>query len=378
LKFSLEKKDKQSQARAGRIDTFHGKILTPIFMPVGTQGTVKTLTPKDLIDNNVQIILSNTYHLYLRPGIQLISQFGGLHNFMGWQSPILTDSGGFQVYSLSELRNISERGVKFQSHLDGSRHLFTPENVVDIQRHIGSDIMMALDECTPYPCSFEYTEKSINLTTKWAERALNYWHKNPALYGYQQALFAIVQGSIYKELREKSVKDLVNLDFPGYAIGGLAVGEPKSEMLEITDFCASFLPRNKPRYLMGVGTPEDILECIERGIDMFDCVIPTRNARNGTVFTTKGKVVIKAAKYKQDENPIDSNCLCYTCKNFSRAYIRHLFNVNEILGLQLATLHNIHFYLWLVTEARKQIIKDEFYDWKNKMLNNWSTQNQLN
>ncbi len=375
MKFTLEKTDNHSNARAGKIDTAHGSINTPIFMPVGTQGTVKTLTPKELIETNVQIILGNTYHLYLRPGHELISDFGGLHKFINWQKPILTDSGGFQVYSLTELRKISEEGVKFQSHIDGSRHLFTPENVVQIQQHIGSDIMMVLDECTPYPCDFEYAEKSMHMTTKWAQRAHDTWSSNPGIHGYAQSLFAIVQGSTFKELREISAKDLINLDFPGYAIGGLAVGEPKEDMLEITKFCAEILPTDKPRYLMGVGTPEDLLNCIERGIDMFDCVMPTRNARNGTVFSTNGKIVIKAAKYKKDEKPIDDNCNCYTCKNFSRAYLRHLFNVNEILGLKLSSLHNIHFYLWLVTEARKQIFNDNYLNWKNKMIIQMSTKN---
>jgi len=369
LRFTLEYTDSKTKARAGTFDTAHGIIQTPIFMPVGTQGTVKTLTPKDLTDNDVQIILGNTYHLYLRPGQQLISKFGGLHNFMNWKKPILTDSGGFQVYSLSDLRKITDEGVSFQSHIDGSKHFFTPENVVDIQRHIGSDIMMVLDECTPYPCSFEYAENSTSLTSKWARQAFEHWNKSSAIHDHSQALFAIVQGSVFKELREKSIKDLLNYEFPGYAIGGLAVGEPKSELHEMTDFCTDRLPEDKPRYLMGVGTPEDLLNCIERGIDMFDCVIPTRNARNGTVFTANGKVVIKAAKYKLDKNPIDNECLCYTCQNFSRSYIRHLFNVKEILGLKLATLHNIHFYLWLVGEARKQIFENNFSVWKKNMIN---------
>lgn len=378
MKFRLERKDNKSGARAGIISTHHGEIFTPIFMPVGTQGTVKTLTPKELIENSVQIILGNTYHLYLRPGHELISQFGGLHKFMNWDLPILTDSGGFQVYSLNDLNKISEEGVKFRSHLDGTSHLFTPENVIEIQQNIGSDIMMMLDECTPYPCEYEYAKKSAERTSRWAERGLNYWQKNPSIHGYPQALFAIVQGSIYKELREKSASELMDINFPGYAIGGLAVGEPKSEMLEISKFCTEILPEDKPRYLMGVGTPTDILENIELGIDMFDCVIPTRNARNGTVFTTEGKIIIKAAKYKKDENPLDGQCSCYACENFSRAYIRHLFNVDEILGLKLATLHNIHFYLWLVNEARKKIMCNEFLNWKNNLINKWSTQNQLN
>jgi len=375
LKFILHKTDTKTKARAGELETVHGVVQTPIFMPVGTQGTVKTLTPNDLYENGVQILLGNTYHLYLRPGSHLIMKFGGLHNFIKWNKPILTDSGGFQVYSLSELRKLKEDGVYFRSHLDGSKHFFTPESIVDIQRQIGSDIMMVLDECTPYPCSFEYADKSASLTSKWAQRAFVHFERNPALFGYEQSLFAIVQGSTFKELREKSVNELLQNDFPGYAIGGLAVGEPKSDLHDITDFCTERLPVNKPRYLMGVGMPEDILNSIELGVDMFDCVIPTRNARNGTVFTKKGKVVIKAAKYKEDENPIDNNCSCYSCNNFSRAYIRHLFNVNEILGLKLATLHNVHFYLWLVGEARKQIMNDSFFEWKYKILNEITIEN---
>jgi queuine tRNA-ribosyltransferase len=375
LKYKLINTDSKSKARAGTLETDHGTIETPIFMPVGTKGTVKTQTPQDLLNNNVQIILGNTYHLYLRPGHNLICDFGGLHKFMNWDKPILTDSGGFQVYSLTELRKISEEGVTFQSHIDGSKHLFTPQNVVDIQMHIGSDIMMVLDECTPYPCGFEYAENSLNLTNSWAEIAFNHWTKAKPLFGYKQALFGIVQGSVFKKLREKSISFLTNLNFPGYAIGGLAVGEPKPEMLEMTKFCTERLPENKPRYLMGVGTPEDILDCIELGVDMFDCVIPTRNARNGTVFTSNGKVIIKSSKYKHDENPMDSDCNCYACLNFSRGYIRHLFNVNEILGLHLATLHNIHFYLQLVSEARNQIIKNSFINWKKKMINKITQQN---
>lgn len=368
MKFTLLHKDEKSKARAGILETHHGSIETPIFMPVGTQGTVKTQTPADLIKNNVRIILGNTYHLYLRPGHQLISEFGGLHKFMNWQKPILTDSGGFQVYSLTELRKLNEEGVTFQSHIDGSKHFFTPEKVIDIQKHIGSDIMMVLDECTPYPCSFEYAEKSLNLTNQWAEIAYKYWSETDPVHEYDQALFGIVQGSVYPELRKKSLDYLLNIDFPGYAIGGLAVGESKKDMLEMTDLCTEKLPKNKPRYLMGVGTPQDLLNCIELGVDMFDCVMPTRNARNGTVFTTKGKLVIKAGKYKKDKDPIDIDCDCYTCKNFSRAYIRHLFNVNEILGLHLATFHNIHYYLDLVIEARRQILADNYENWKTKIL----------
>jgi len=375
LKFNLLNTDENSKARAGTLETHHGSIDTPIFMPVGTKGTVKTQTPADLYNNNVQIILGNTYHLYLRPGHDLISELGGLHKFMNWEKPILTDSGGFQVYSLTELRKINEEGVTFKSHIDGSKHFFTPKNVVDIQQHIGSDIMMVLDECTPYPCNFEYAEKSLNLTNKWAEIAYNYWNDSEPVHDYDQALFGIVQGSVFSELREKSVKFLTNFDFPGYSIGGLAVGESKKDMLNMTDLCTNHLPENKPRYLMGVGTPEDLLNCIELGVDMFDCVMPTRNARNGTVFTTNGKLVIKAGKFKEDKNPMDLDCSCYACLNFSRAYIRHLFNVNEILGMHLATLHNLHYYLDLVSEARIQILKNNYLNWKNKIIKNITQQN---
>jgi len=371
LKFRVEQSDKVSKARAGELKTPHGRVKTPIFMPVGTQGTVKTLTPLELRENGVQIILGNTYHLYLRPGDLLIAQSGGLHNFMQWSGPILTDSGGFQVFSLSDLRKIDPDGVRFQSHLDGSHHKFTPQKVIDIQRNLGSDIMMVLDECTPHPCSYEYAANSTQLTIDWARQAREYWQDNNDVHGHQQALFAIVQGSVYNDLREKSVLALIDLDFPGYAIGGLAVGEPAGKRNTITGFCTDFLPFDKPRYLMGVGTPQDILDAVERGVDMFDCVIPTRNARNGTVFTTEGKLVIKAGQFKDDQQPLDAECTCYACKTFSRAYIRHLFNANEILGLRLATVHNIHFYMWLVGEAYNRIKSGEFLMWKEELVGKW-------
>ena len=373
MQFKLERKDLKSKARAAILKTAHGNIFTPIFMPVGTQGTVKTLSPRDLSENGVQIILGNTYHLYLRPGDELVANLGGLHNFINWPKPILTDSGGFQVFSLSELRRIEEDGIYFQSHLDGSHHRFTPEKIIDIQINLGADIIMVLDECTPYPCPFEYAEKSNNLTLQWAIRCKEYWlnHKNPN--GSEQDLFAIVQGSVYDKIREKSALRLIDLDFPGYAIGGLAVGESQEERNRITEYCTDILPELKPRYLMGVGTPMDILDAIERGIDMFDCVIPTRNARNGTVYTQDGKLIIKSAKYKMENGPIDASCNCYTCRQFSRAYIRHLFNTNEILGLYLATLHNIHFYIWLVSEARKKIIAGNFLEWRDGIASNWQT-----
>ena len=368
MKFELIQRDAESKARAGLLTTGHGIIETPIFMPVGTQATVKTQTPSDLLSNHVQIILGNTYHLYLRPGDQLIHEFGGLHKFMSWDKPILTDSGGYQVFSLKELRKIDENGVHFQSHLDGSRHYFTPESVLNTQRNLGSDIMMVLDECAPYPSTKEYAKKSIKITIDWARIARDLYNKSESFYKHDQWLFGIGQGSVYKDLRQTCLDELIKMDFPGYAIGGLAVGEPIEDMYDLTDFSTDILPETKPRYLMGVGMPENILESIERGIDMFDCVIPTRNARNGTVFTTKGKLTIKSARFKDDQTPIDTDCSCYTCQNFSRGYIRHLFNTNEILGLQLATTHNIHFYLWLVQEARKHIIKNKFIIWKNSII----------
>lgn len=362
--------DNFTKARAGIITTDHGQIETPIFMPVGTQATVKTLSPHDLLEAKARIILGNTYHLYLRPGQKLIQNFGGLHHFMNWELPILTDSGGYQVFSLQDLRKIDQHGISFRSHLDGSKHFFTPASVLEVQRSLGSDIMMVLDECAPYPSSREYAEASNQLTLAWARLARDLFEKQEPLYGHRQWLFGIVQGSTYKDLREISAGALVEMDFPGYAIGGLAVGEPKDTMMEITDFCTDILPESKPRYLMGVGKPEDILEAVERGVDLFDCVIPTRNARNGTVFTSKGKMVLKAARFKEDQKAIDEDCDCYTCRNFSRGYLRHLYNANEILGLRLATLHNIHFYLWLVREARAQILQNSFKSWKELMVNN--------
>ncbi len=366
MKFSLLHTD--NTARAGIIETAHGKIETPIFMPVGTQGTVKAVEQRELQEIGAQIILGNTYHLYLQPGLEILSSFGGLHKFMNWDKPILTDSGGYQVFSLSDLRKISDEGVHFKSHRDGSLHFFTPEKVIEIQKIIGSDIMMVLDECTPYPCEKEYAKKSNQLTIEWAKRCQQYHKKHPALYGHSQTLFAIVQGSVYKDIRTESANALVDLDFEGYAIGGLAVGEPKEILYDITQHCTEKLPKEKPRYLMGVGTPENLLESIERGVDMFDCVMPTRNGRNGMFFTRKGKVNIKNAQYKQEQNPIDEECECYTCKNFSRGYLRHLFQAKEILGLQLASIHNLAFYLWLVKEARKNILADTFPQWKKEIL----------
>jgi queuine tRNA-ribosyltransferase len=368
LKFILEHTDQKSKARAGILKTDHGTIETPVFMPVGTQATVKTQAPRDLKDLKAQIILANTYHLYLRPGADLLKKFGGIHNFMGWNGPLLTDSGGYQVYSLKELRKINDEGVRFQSHLDGSYHIFTPNNVLEIQQKIGSDIMMVLDECPAHDASYEYIHQSHLLTLKWAAIQREVYAKWTPFYGYDQWLFAIVQGGVYDSLRENSASELVKMDFPGYAIGGLAVGEPKDELYRITDLSTSFLPEAKPRYLMGVGTPQDLLECVERGVDMFDCVIPTRNARNGTVFTWNGKIIIKAGRYKEEKTPIDTHCMCYTCINFSRAYIRHLLNTDEILGLYLCTHHNLFFYMELMQQIRKNILSGNFKSWKKSVL----------
>lgn len=371
--YELQKKDKNSKARAGKLTTDHGVIETPIFMPVGTQGTVKAIDQKTLKkDIDAPIILGNTYHLYLRPGMEIMEKAGGLHQFMNWDRTLLTDSGGFQVFSLSELRKLKSYGVEFRSHLDGSKHLFTPEKVIKIERQIGADIIMPLDECTPYPCDYDYAKKSKELTSAWAILNKEAFEKSEPLYGHTQRLFGIVQGSVYKDLREASAKDLMNIGFDGYSIGGLAVGEPAEEMYELVDFTTDILPENKPRYLMGVGRPENILEAIERGVDMFDCVMPTRNARNAYLFTSIGIVTIKNSIYKDDFSPLDSNCDCYTCQNFTKAYLRHLFNAREILAYELATIHNLRFYLNLIKEARKQILNDTFTEWKNKIINKLS------
>ena len=367
LRFTVQHIDKNSKARVGEFITEHGVVQTPIFMPVGTQGTVKAVTQRVLeTEINAEIVLSNTYHLYLRPGTNILEQAGGLHGFMSWHRPILTDSGGFQVYSLSDLRKLKKDGVEFRSHIDGSKHFFSPRKVIEIQRSIGSDIMMPLDECTPFPCEYEYAKKSKELTTEWAVLNKQAFEETNPLYGFEQYLFGIIQGSVYKDLREASAKDLVNLDFDGYSIGGLAVGEPTETMYELVDFTTGFIPGNKPRYLMGVGRPENILEAIARGVDMFDCVMPTRNARNAYLFTSEGIVSMRNAAYKNDFTPLDAACDCYTCKNFTRSYLRHLFNAKEVLALELATIHNLTFYLNLVREARKRIIDGSFMDWKNQ------------
>lgn len=376
LKLNIIAKDKHSKARAGWFETDHGKVETPIFMPVGTQGTVKAVNQHYLEHEiKAQIVLSNTYHLYLRPGTEILQQAGGLHKFMNWNKPILTDSGGYQVFSLSDLRKLKPDGVEFSSHLDGSRHFFTPEKVINIQRRIGSDIMMVLDECTPYPCDYEYAQKSIQLTSEWAIKNKEAFQNSKSLYGYKQFLFGIIQGSVYKDLRERSASDLLQIDFDSYAIGGLAVGEPTDVMYDMVDFTTELLPDDKPRYLMGVGRPENILEAIERGIDMFDCVMPTRNARNANLFTHSGTLSMRNAQYKDDFNPVDEECNCYTCRNYTRAYLRHLFIASEILALELASIHNLTFYLKLVKDARDKIIEGTFKEWKNKFVNNISVKN---
>ena len=376
LKLNIDSKDTNCKARAGWFETDHGKVETPIFMPVGTQGTVKAVNQHYLVEEiKAQIVLSNTYHLYLRPGTEILEAAGGLHKFMSWKKPILTDSGGYQVFSLSELRKLKSDGVEFRSHLDGSKHFFTPEKVIGIQRSIGSDIMMVLDECAPYPCDYEYAKNSVELTSNWAISNKEAFEKTEPLYGHKQFQLGIIQGSIYKDLREKSANDLMQLDFDSYAIGGLAVGEPTEQMYELVDFTTDFMPQDRPRYLMGVGKPENILESIAVGVDMFDCVMPTRNARNANVFTWSGTLSMRNAKYKDDFNPFDENCCCYVCRNYTRAYLRHLFIAEEILALELASIHNLYFYLELVTKARKHILDGDFLDWKNKTVNEISIKN---
>jgi queuine tRNA-ribosyltransferase len=368
MKFNLIQKDPSSSARAASLFTDHGNIETPIFMPVGTAATVKGVHQRELKqDIKPDIILGNTYHLYLRPGKEILQQAGGLHRFMNWSSPILTDSGGYQVYSLSDNRKIKEEGVTFKSHIDGSKHFFSPESAVEIQRKIGGDIIMAFDECTPYPCDYGYAKDSMHMTHRWLDRCLDHHQKTPFEYDYRQFLFPIVQGSVYKDLRQQSADYIASKDAPGNAIGGLSVGEPAPEMYAMTEVVCERLPEDKPRYLMGVGTPINILENIALGVDMFDCVMPTRNARNGMLFTAEGTLNIKNKKWENDFSPIDSANYCYADTDYSKAYLRHLFTVNEMLGKQIATLHNLSFYLWLVREARKHILVGDFTQWKNQM-----------
>ena len=369
MKFDLLSTDSQSKARAGTITTDHGIIETPIFMPVGTVGSVKGVHQRELKnDINPDIILGNTYHLYLRPQTTILEQAGGLHEFMNWDRNILTDSGGYQVYSLSANRKIKEEGVKFKSHIDGSYHVFTPENVMEIQRSIGADIIMAFDECTHYPCDYRYAQRSMHMTHRWLDRCLNHLEKLPFKYGFSQSFFPIVQGSTYKDLRQQSAEYIANIGAEGNAIGGLSVGEPAEEMYAMTEVVTAILPEEKPRYLMGVGTPINILENIALGIDMFDCVMPTRNARNGMLFTANGTINIKNKKWEADFSPIDEMAITYVDTDYSKAYLRHLFTVNERLGAQIATIHNLGFYLWLVREARKHILAGDYRSWKDTMV----------
>ena len=369
MDFTLFANDPNSQARAGSLNTDHGTIETPIFMPVGTSATVKGVHQRELKnDIKPDIILGNTYHLFLRPGTGILEQAGGLHKFMGWEKPILTDSGGYQVYSLSANRKIKEEGVKFKSHIDGSHHFFTPERAIEIQRSIGADIIMAFDECTPYPCDYNYAKNSMERTHRWLIRCIETNKKLPMTYNYEQTLLPIIQGSTYKDLRKISAEFIAEQDLPANAIGGLSVGEPAEEMYAMTDVVCQVLPKDKPRYLMGVGTPINLLENIALGIDMFDCVLPSRNARNGMLFTAEGTINIKNKKWENDFSPIDTAGYCFADLDYSKAYLRHLFTVNEMLGKQIATLHNLSFYLWLVREARKHILAGTFSAWKSKMV----------
>ncbi len=369
FQFTIESEDQHSSARAGHIETAHGSIATPIFMPVGTLGTVKAVKQEELNEViKAQIILGNTYHLYLRPGMEIIEKSGGLHGFINWSKPMLTDSGGYQVYSLSDQRKITEEGVTFSSHIDGSRHFFTPENVMDIQRTIGADIIMAFDECPPYPCEYKYAKDSMELTHRWLRRCVEHFKKTEPRYGYEQTLFPIVQGSTFRDLRIASAETVAAMNLPGNAIGGLSVGEPAEKMYEATDWVCQVLPKEKPRYLMGVGTPMNILESIALGVDMFDCVLPTRNARHGMLYTANGIINIKNARWKDDLSPIDETSTAPTSRQHSRAYLHHLLRCGELLGMQIATLHNLSFFLWLVGEARQRIEQGDFFNWKNKMV----------
>lgn len=362
VKIEIKKKEKHTRARLGELTTPHGVVETPIFMPVGTQATVKTMTPEEVKETGGRLILSNTYHLYLRPGHDLIKEAGGLHKFMNWDGPILTDSGGFQVFSLGPLRTITEDGVEFRSHIDGSKHFFTPEKVMEIEQALGADIAMAFDECAPYPCDKEYAVAALERTTRWAERC------KKAHTRKDQALFGIVQGGVFTDLRERSARELIALDFPGYGIGGLSVGEPKELMYEVLDQLMPIMPEDKPRYLMGVGSPDCLIEGVVRGIDMFDCVLPTRIARNGTVFTRNGKLTVRNAEYARDFSPMDKHCNCYACQNYSRAYIRHLIKTDEILGIRLTTIHNLHFLQDLMENIRQAIREDRLLAYREEFL----------
>ncbi|MGD9928644.1 MAG: tRNA guanosine(34) transglycosylase Tgt [Mangrovibacterium sp.] len=369
MNFTLKHQAVNSEARAGLLQTDHGAIETPIFMPVGTAGSVKGIHKKDLKEDiGAQIILGNTYHLYLRPGMDIIERAGGLHKFNGWDGPILTDSGGYQVFSLGDIRKLTEEGARFQSHIDGSSHLFTPESVIDVQRKIGADIIMAFDECTPGDAEYSYAKKSLELTQRWLERCVNQMEKTKPLYGHSQSLFPIIQGGVYPDLREAAAKHVTTIPSDGYAIGGLSVGEPEADMYAMIEVVNPILPKNKPRYLMGVGTPVNILEAIDRGVDMFDCVMPTRNGRNGMLFTQEGIINIRNKKWADDFSPVDPNGTSFVDHQYSRAFLRHLVISSEMLGAQIASQHNLAFYLWLVKEARRQILADNFKSWKEMMV----------
>ena len=366
VSYELIKEDKKTKARRGRVTTPHGTIETPVFMPVGTQATVKAMRPEQVKEMGAEIILSNTYHLYLRPGLEIVKEAGGLHKFMNWDRPILTDSGGFQVFSLGKLRKITEEGVKFSSHIDGSKHLLTPEKAIEIQNALGSDIMMAFDECAPYPADRKYVKDSLERTTRWLKRCKDY-HKDIE----KQSIFGIMQGGMYKDLRYQSAMEIVEMDLPGYAIGGLSVGEPKELMLEVLDYSVDYLPKDKARYLMGVGSPDYLFEGVERGIDMFDCVLPTRIARHGLATTSNGRVNIKNAKYERDFSPLDENCDCYTCRNYSKAYLRHLFKADEMLSAMLLSNHNLHFLINMMKNIRKSIEEDRFLEYKREFYDRY-------
>lgn len=372
MQFRCVAKDRLSKARAGVLKTDHGVIQTPIFMPVGTQASVKAISPEDLNKIKAQIILANTYHLYLRPGSDVVKSAGGLQKFSSWYKPILTDSGGFQIFSLNDLNKVTKDGLEFRSHLDGSKHFFSPEKVVDIQRDLGSDIMMVLDECVSYPSDYNYVRHSVRITLDWAKRSEQRFFQVPSQYDYSQALFSIVQGGVYEDVRRECALSLVEMDFDGFAIGGLSVGEPKNALYEIADLVTDLLPAQKPRYLMGVGKPEDLLECIDRGVDMFDCILPTRNGRNGQAFTAHGPINIKNVSHKESFIPLDEECECYTCKTFSRAYLRHLYIAKELLVLKLLSYHNIYFYIQFLKNVRGSIINGTFRQFKKEFLAKYS------
>ena len=376
LEFNLLALDTASNARAGRMKTAHGDIRTPVFMPVGTQATVKTLTPEELEAAGAQIILGNTYHLFLRPGHELIREMGGLHGFMNWRRPLLTDSGGYQVFSLSDLKSIGEEGVTFQSHIDGTRHLFTPELVMDVETALGADIIAPLDECPPFPCDYRYAKDSAALTVRWAARSRKRFDELEGERAHAQALFGIVQGSVYVDLRVDCARSLVDQEFDAYAIGGMSIGEPKSTMGELIDATVEHLPKDRPRYLMGAGTPDDLVDAVGRGIDMFDCVIPTREGRNGALYTRRGRINIYNARFRDDPGPIDPSCSCYACRTFSRSYIRHLYRAGEILGPRMGTLHNIHFYVGLASEMGEAVLEGRFGAWRSSFLTAYQSEKE--